>query len=95
MSAFDHGYGRVQRDGEHEPCIAKVGPTPRSRRSFHDPAPCLRSEGKGFLDLIMGGSNQLRGFRRFKGSQLADMVAHPAWKSGIEDLIRKYRWFSN
>ena len=53
------------------------------------------AEGKGFLDLIMGVSNQLRGFRRFKVSQLADMVGHPAWKSGIEDLIRKYRWFSN
>ena len=76
MSAFDHGYGRVQRDGEHEPCIAKL------------------SEGKGVLDLIMG-VNQLRGFRRFKISQLADMVGHPACKSGIEYLIRKYRWFSN
>ena len=51
-------------------------------------------KAKGVLDLIRG-CNQLRGFRRFKVSQLADMVAHPAWKSGIEDLIRKYRWFSN
>ena len=55
----------------------------------------IRRHSLCLLDLIRGVSNQLRGFRRFKDSQLADMVGHPAWKSGIEDLIRKYRWFSN
>ena len=79
-----------ERAADAAPALAHAGRRP-------PPVP-LRHAKLSHFQLVKRGkegvSSQL-GRARALPPQLADMVAHPAWKSGIEDLIRKYRWFSN